>query len=327
MKTTDHRCSRAPPAGSPKVHWPKTWAAWLLTSLLMLTFVELAAPSLFDFGDARHVLIVGMIWLAAMSIMVVTHIALHSLWCLKLRHYVCAYPIVVSPILFEPLLRGFGFVWTLMLSLILAPSVVLFWCLYALMMKAAWTSPADGLLGQESKMKTSNAIFRSILAIGLAFVGIFVLHSFLVLLAEPLLLESGPSRSSHVHPSLVWSGMGAPIAVAYWGAVVHCTLLRKDAATLRNYTLGFLIFVLGFSLFYLGFVGVAIIFTIGNLFVEGFQAIPSFSVDGFVDHLVERAPYYLRTFIFPAVFLAGAPLLWWAYHVAAPRILPARLIA
>ena len=259
----------------------------------------------------------GLIWLAATSIMIVTQIALHRLQCMRLRHYVLFYPIVVSPILIDPLVDGGAFGWMLALSLVLAPGVVVFWCIYALVLRGVPQALTDSLLASESSRADTNQAIGSALAIGLAFVGIFVLNHLVVLTAAPLL------EDEEGHPSLLWGGTLAPLVVAYWGTAVHFAMLKKGRTTLREYTLGFLVFVLGYTLFDLTIVGAGIVFMVLGLFAEGSAELSSGSPDTFWDY----APGYVVYCIFPAVIVAGGPLLWWAYHVAVPRILPPRLDA
>lgn len=316
MKVGGRSCPQTTSAALIKVHWPKTLAAWLATSALMLAFAEFVAPRLVDFGDGRTILLMALIWLAASSIMVVTQIALHTLRYLKLRHYVFAYPIVVSPILIDPLLGEGGFWWTLALCFTLSPAVVVFWCMYALVLGGTPTKLTDRPMAPRSYKTSPSPMLRSALAIGLVFVGVLFLNNLVVLVAAPLL--QGEERN----PSFRWAGMAAPLIAAYWGAVVHFGLSERGLATLRNYIMGFLVFVLGYALFDLTFVGAAIIFVVMGLFTEGSSVISSGSTKPFLESLLGHASRYLVYSIFPATVVAGGPLLWWVYHKALPRIWP-----
>ena len=306
----------APTRVNVRVHWPKTLLAWLATSALLPLFVFLVSPAPTNYGDARTIILMGVIWMAMSAVMVVTQISLHGARSTSLRHYVAAYPIVVSPILLDSFVDGLAPGWMLMFSFLVWPVVAVFWGLYARGLRALPKECLDASIETHSRSLTVFSMRATALALCLTFVGIFVLNRVVTLVAAPLL------DGEEGHPMLIWHGLMAAFVVACWGSVVHFAVLRNGHPSTRNYILGFLVFVFGYSLFDLAVVFAFAVLNMYQAIVVGWESLDwSFSPADYLD----RVPRYARYSLFPATVLAGGPLLWWIYHRALPRIWPESL--
>jgi len=291
-----------------KVDWPKTLIAWVVTSVVMLAFGYVVAPPQLDFSEGLVLFFVGLIWMAASIVMVATQITLHKLRLIELRHYLFAYPIMVSPILLNLALGRIGMGGMIELSIALAPSVVIFWFLYAHVLQGVPRKASHKPLRLDFRLA-----FRAALAIGITFFGTLLLNRLVTLLASATLVgEAG-------YPYALMGDMLTALIVACWGALVHFTMLRSGCSSVTSYMLGFLFFLFGYWLKDIVVLAGAVL----AVLLLGATVSPG----GSQQALWEQLPFIVHHFLFPAVFITGAPLLWWAYHVVAPRILPARLIA
>ena len=299
-----------------KVHWLKTWVAWLIASALTMAFVDLIAPRYVDFGDTRVIMVMGVMWLAVTVIMVATQISLHRARCKRLSHYLVAYPIVVSPTFFNLIIDNEMPFWILLFAFVVSPAVVLFWCVYALVLRGFPKEFPDMPLELGPHPPTSYLVAGSAAAICLTFLAVFVLNMIATFFAAPLL--EGEER----HPSLMGHGMIAALVVAYWGTVIHVGVVRNGYPSAKKYTLGFLVFVLGYSLVDFGVMSAVALIVVVNFLVGGWDSI---DLHFLPTTFLERIPNYVVYWLFPATIVAGGPLLWWIYHRALPRVWPESL--
>ncbi|MCY4041741.1 MAG: hypothetical protein OXF72_10875 [Gammaproteobacteria bacterium] len=290
------------------VNWFKTWVAWLITSALVLFFRILVMPSNSDLRDWGIIILMSLTWLAATIMMAVTQIGLHSVRCLRLRHYILSYPIIVSPILLNALVEGY-FGPMLGMALLLAPVVVVFWCIYTLVLDGTPKVYCKELTLKDMRAGNPFLITHSALAIGLALIVIFVLNQLISFIVAPVL------EGETEHPALIWRGMLPSLIMVLWGTTVHFVALKNGCAALKHYILGFAVFVLGYALFDLMSLSGVLILVVLGLFA-GEPSLQSSSSAPFW----EQMSRYVAYSIFPVVVVAGAPVLWWAYHVAVPRI-------
>ncbi len=291
-----------------KVHWPKTFAAWSLTGVVMLVFAMLVEMNL---TDIRIILYVSMIWLGASIMMVLAQHILHMARCIRLRHYLLAYPIVVSPILIFGFVQGmFGPLLGIVVSLV--PTVISFWCVYALVLRGVSKKQRDESTMMDIRALDYRLIGVSALAISLASSGVLALNHLLKSAAMPLL------EGEAAHPSLVLGGALPSLVVIFWGTVVQFVLLRAGRSNPWSYLLGFSTFILGYLMFILMAVTGVLIWIALGLVLGGEVRFEPASISP--TFFMEQAAMAVVHSLFPVTVIAGGLLLWWVYHRALPRI-------
>ncbi len=286
-----------------RVDWLKTFIAWLVTSVVMLAFGYVVASPRLDFSEGLVLFFAGLYWMAASMVMVATQITLHKLRFTRLRHYLFIYPIMVSPILLNMTLNQIRVAGTVELSIALAPSVVIFWFLYANVLRGVPRKASHEPLRLDFRLAS-----RSTLAIGITFFGTLLLNRLMTLLA----FATHAGEAGHALP--LWGDMRTALIIACWGALVHFAVLRSGRSSVTSYMFGFLLFLFGYWLKDI----VAVAGAILAVLLLGATVSPGVSQEA----LWEQAPLIAHHLLFPAVFIAGAPMLWWAYHVAVPRLFP-----
>jgi len=287
------------------VHWSKTFAAWSVAGVITLVFGMLVAPYQMGLTHIVGILYVSMIWLGASVVMVFAQHILHMVGCIRLRHYLMAYPIVVSPILLYGFVQGmFGPI--LGIALFLVPAVISFWFVYAVVLRGISKKQRDESAMMDFRALNYRLIGGSALAVSFASAGVLALNYVLKSAARPLL------EGEAAHPSLVLGGCLPSLVVIFWGIVVQFVLLRTGRSELWNYLLGFSMFILGYLLFDLmAVIGVLIWIALVGATSEPTSIAPTF---------MEQAARDMVNFLFPATVIAGGLLLWWFYHRALPRI-------
>ncbi len=273
----------------------------------MLVFAMLVEMNL---TDIRIILYVSMIWLGASIVMVLAQQCLHMIGCIRLRHYLLTYPIVISPILLYGFVQGmFGPL--LGIVVFLMPAVISFWCVYTLVLRGVSKKQREESAMIDSSVLNYRLIGRSALAISLASAGVLALNHLLKSAAMPL-LEGEAFYPAH--PSLVLGGALPSLVVIFWGTVVQFVLLRTGRSGLWSYLLGFSTFILGYLLFILIFItGVLILMIVGIALGES----PTIESSTFME---QAARAVAADSLFPVTVIAGGLLLWWVYHRAMPRI-------
>ncbi|MCY4040952.1 MAG: hypothetical protein OXF72_06810 [Gammaproteobacteria bacterium] len=303
---------------SLQVDWPKTFAAWCTT--VSLTFIVLL---LFDDQDRNSailgILVIGIpATLVATLFMAVTHLTLHKIGCVRLSHYVFGYLVIVLPMLlnahFHYTFPSSG--WMLRASIVLSPALLVFWFLYFhVFHKHSETSRQAGSIAQPVGYAwSSEVIFGGLLSAGIAALIVFVLC-----FVFRNLLGVFTSLGDH-HPVALWNGWLASLVVVVWGTFAHFFLLKLGRTQLINYAWAFAAFAVSFASLDVGVRVAATFILVLSLILPGGEV-------AFAESVTAVAESFVRLFkagLFPTlVFLAG-PVLWWSYHVAVPRIFPAR---